>query len=165
MSEQPTTMQELPPFRAILHPHRSLGRRGFLLLMIGIGLVGFVTGMAFLAIGAWPVLGFFGLDVLLVYVAFQLNYRSGRCYELVELTPDLLKVTHVQPSGRMQSFEFNPFWVRVQLKRWKDGSHDLRLASHGRELSIGQFLTDDERCDFASALQGALLTARGGPRQ
>lgn len=164
MSEQPTAMQEPPPFRAILHPHRSLGPRGFLLLMIAVGLVSFITGLAFLAIGAWPVFGFFGLDVLLVYLAFRLNYRSGRRYELVELTRDVLKITHVQPSGRASTFEFNPFWVRVDLAQWRDGRTDLRLASHGREVSIGRFLTDDERRDFATALRGALITARGGPR-
>lgn len=152
------------PFRAVLHPHRSLSPRGFLILMTGIGLVSFVTGMVFLAIGAWPVLGFFGLDLALIYVAFRLNYRSGRRYELVELSPELLKVTHVQPSGQAQSFEFNPFWVRVRLEQWRDGSNELKLASHGRELSIGRFLTDDERRDFASVLEGALLAARGSPR-
>ena len=70
MQEKP---QETPTFRAVLHPHRSLGPRGFLILMLAIGGISFVTGMVFLSMGAWPVFGFFGLDVLLVYVAFKLN--------------------------------------------------------------------------------------------
>jgi uncharacterized membrane protein len=49
--------------------------------MIALGAISFITGVLFLAAGAWPVLGFFGLDVLLVYIAFRLNYRSGRLYE------------------------------------------------------------------------------------
>jgi len=156
-------MQDPAEFRVVLRPHRSLGPRGFLLLMIAVGLVSFVTGVAFLLIGAWPVFGFFGLDVLLVYVAFRLNYRSGRTQERLDLTPTVLKVTHVQPSGRSSSVEMNPYWVRVRLQEGADGRTDLRLASHGRELPIGRFLTDDERRRLAAALSGALQAARAAP--
>jgi uncharacterized membrane protein len=112
--------------------------------------------------GAWPVFGFFGLDVALVYFAFRLNYRSGRLHELIELTPALLTVTRVHPSGKRESFDFNPYWVRVSLTEDRQGRTELRLASHGSELSFGRFLTDDERRDFSLALAGALSTARAG---
>jgi uncharacterized membrane protein len=161
MSENDAPKQEQRAFRAILHPHRSLGPTGFLVLMLAIGAVSFVTGMVFLAMGAWPVFGFFGLDVALVYLAFRLNYRSGRLYETVELTPEMLTVTRVHPSGKRESFDFNPYWVRVLLAEGPQGRTDLRLASHGREFSFGRFLTDDERRDFSSALSGALIAARG----
>ena len=104
--------------------------------------------------------GFFGLDVLLVYIAFKLNYRSGRTYELVELSRDNLAVTHVEPSGKESRFEFNPYWVRVRLSEHVDGRTNLRLASHGEEFEFGRFLTDDEKRDFAKALSGALANAR-----
>lgn len=152
--------QEDGAFRAILHPHRSLGPRGFLVLMLAIGGISFVTGAVFLSIGAWPVFGFFGLDVLLIYVAFRLNYRSGRAYELVELTPKLLTLTLVEPSGKQKSFEFNPYWVRVRLSERPDGRTHLRLASHGRELEFARCLNDDERREFAGVLERALSTAR-----
>jgi uncharacterized membrane protein len=149
-------------FRAVLHPHRSLGPRGFLILMLAVGAVSFVTGMAFLMMGAWPVMGFFGLDVLLIYVAFKLNYRAARAYELVELTPSLLKVQQVSASGKTESFEFNPYWVRVLFTERPDGRTDLRLASHGRELEFGRLLNDEERRDFAHALRHALDQGRMG---
>jgi uncharacterized membrane protein len=110
--------------------------------------------------GAWPVFGFFGLDVALVYIAFKLNYRSGRLHELVELTPEALTVTRVHPSGKRESFDFNPYWVRVLVAEGPQGRTDLRLASHGHEFSFGRFLTDDERRDFSNALTGALIAAR-----
>ena len=86
--------------------------------------------------GAWPVFGFFGLDVALIYAAFKLNYRSGRLYETVELTPETLTITRVHPSGKQESFDFNPYWVRVRLAEVPQGRTDLRLASHGREFSF-----------------------------
>jgi uncharacterized membrane protein len=160
MSENSPANQDQRAFRAILHPHRSLGPRGFLVLMLAIGGVSFVTGMVFLAMGAWPVLGFFGLDVALVYIAFKLNYRSGRLYETVELTPEALTVTRVHPSGKRECFDFNPYWVRVFVAEGPQGRTDLRLTSHGREFSFGRFLTDEERRDFSNALTGALVQAR-----
>jgi uncharacterized membrane protein len=159
MTAKPSATQQ-GPFRAILHPHRSLGPTGFLILMLAIGGASFVTGMVFLLMGAWPVFGFFGLDVALVYIAFRLNYRAGRLYETVELTPEALTVTRVHPSGKRESFDFNPYWVRVLLAQSAHGRTELRLALHGREFVFGHFLTEDERRDFSNALTGALIAAR-----
>ena len=55
----------------MLTPHRSLSPTGFLIFMAVLGGISFVTGMVFLLAGAWPVFGFLGLDVLLVYWAFR----------------------------------------------------------------------------------------------
>ena len=165
MTEKQEQMQDEPGgFRAVLTPHRSLGPTGFLVLMAALAGISFATGIAFLLIGAWPVLGFFGLDVALVYVAFKLNYRSGRLYETVELTPAKLTWTRVHPSGRCERFDCNPYWARVNLREWPDGRTDLRLIAQGKELVFGRFLTDDERRQFAGALRGALVDARGGAR-
>lgn len=149
-------------FRAILHPHRSLGPRGFLILMLILSGISFATGLSFYLIGAWPVMGFFGLDVLLVYVAFKLNYRAARAYELIELTPETLVLTQVSASGKTRRFEFNPYWVRLVVTERPDGGANLKLASHGRELEFGRLLSDDERRDFAHAFSGALAAARSG---
>ena len=158
------TQADAEPFRALLTPHRSLSPKGFLALMIAFGAISFVTGMLFVAMGAWPVLGFFGLDVLLVYIAFRLNYRSGRRYETLELTPARFVLTRVHPSGRQEQFDCNPYWARVSLREWPDGRTALSVVSRGTELAFGTFLTDDERRDLASTLREALLVARGGAR-
>ncbi|MEL7050051.1 MAG: DUF2244 domain-containing protein [Pseudomonadota bacterium] len=147
-------------FRAVLTPHRSLSNRGFLILMTFVSVVCLGVGLFFLALGAWPIMGFMGLDILLVYWAFRVNYRSGRGYETVEVTPQQLTLTRVAPSGKEVEFNFNPYWVRVLLSEWPDGRTVLRLASHGEELVFGAFLTDDERKDFAEALRSALVEAR-----
>lgn len=147
-------------FSAVLTPHNSLGPRGFTVLMAAVGLVSFGTGLFFYMLGAWPVIGFMGLDVALIYVAFKLNFRALRLYETVDLTQDALTVTRVAPSGKSESWSFNPYWVRLSLEPRLGRSSELSIASHGRRLIIASFLTDPEREDFASALSAALSSAR-----
>jgi uncharacterized membrane protein len=161
MTDASNSNQPHEPFRAILTAHRSLPPTGFLILMGLLCAINFVVGVAFWMMGAWPVFAFCGLDVLIIYVAFKLNYRAGRRFETVDLTPELLTVTRVEPSGRRQSYAFNPYWVRVDLHEHHDGRTELVLAHHDQRLSFGRFMNDDERRDFAKALRGALLRARG----
>jgi uncharacterized membrane protein len=105
-------------------------------------------------------MGFLGLDVALIYVAFKLNYRAARLYETVDVTPETLTVTRVQPSGKEQVWRFNPYWVRVKLEERLGRASELSLASHGSRLVIASFLTDPEREDFARALSTALTAAK-----
>lgn len=145
----------------ILHPHRSLSPHGFLILMSILGGVSFIAGVIFCLIGAWPVMGFFGLDVALIYWAFKANYRSGRAYELIDLTPEVLTLTRVSPAGKSEKVEINPYWARVSLATdHPDGRTSLRIIAQGRELEFGKFLNEDERRDLADALREALIRAR-----
>jgi len=171
MDENPDPKQEGPKlerpapedrtFRTVLTPHRSLSPRGFLILMSFVVVVSFVAGMSFLAMGAWPVMGFFGLDALLIYAAFKLNYRAGRRIEAIEITPADLTITRIDPSGRRQEIALNPYWARPHLAVRPDGANRLFLRSHGRNYTVGSFLTDDERRDLATALDRALAAVRG----
>jgi uncharacterized membrane protein len=160
MTEPRPTPQDSAQFSAVLTPHRSLGPKGFMVLMGAVCAVSFGTGLLFYLLGAWPVIGFMGLDVVLIYVAFKLNFRALRLYETVDLTTDALTVTRVEPSGRAHSWSFNPYWVRVTLEPRIGRSTQLSLASHGNRLVFASFLTDDEREDFALALSAALSSAR-----
>jgi uncharacterized membrane protein len=147
-------------FRAVLRPSRSLGPRGFFVLIGCLATISLVTGVLFLVAGAWPVLGFFGLDVLLVYLAFKLNYRDGRLVETIEIAGPRLALVRVHPSGRREEFEFNPYWTRVQLEEELDGRTRLHLGSHGQRVGFGAFLSDDERRAVAWQLTAALRSAR-----
>lgn len=147
-------------FSALLTPHRSLSPTGFMVLMSAVCIVSFGTGLLFYLMGAWPVVGFLGLDIVLIYVAFKLNYRSGKLYETVDLTPDALTVTRVKPSGQIESWSFNPYWVRLNLQERIGRSSELSLASHGNRLVLANFLSDPERKDFADALSAALSAAK-----
>ncbi len=148
-------------FSAILTPHRSLSLKGFVIFMSVISLVSFAAGLIFAMIGAWPVLGFFGLDVLLIYFFFKLNYRAARAYETVDLTEKELKITRVSASGKSRSWQFNPYWVRLFVEHHPAETVRLILSSHGRELVFGECLSHEEKLDFAEALQSALHNNRG----
>jgi uncharacterized membrane protein len=83
MTPNPEHAEPSPPigrpfFERVLLPHRSLSPRGFHLLMAVLALISLAIGIGFVSVGAWPVVGFFGLEVALVYLAFRLSYRSAR---------------------------------------------------------------------------------------
>jgi uncharacterized membrane protein len=151
-------------FSAVLTPHRSLGRIGFVVLMCLIGGISFVAGLVFFIAGAWPVVGFFGLDVLLVYIAFKVSYRSAAAYEQVTMTPSTLTVRKVSHRGKVAEWTLNPVWVRLQREANEEfGIERLFLVSHGRRLPVATFLGPHEKASFASALSAALGEARRGP--
>jgi len=157
---------ELEPtiFSAQITPHRSLSHVGFLVLMLVFGGISFVTGMLFMMTGAWPICGFFGLDVLLLYWAFRLNYRHALAYEEVEVTSSRLTVRKVSHRGRAREWVLNPLWVRLVKVAHEDfGIEKLLLVSRGRQLAIANFLSPDEKASFAFELDNALSEARRGP--
>src|SRR5579864_2668780 len=142
-------------FDAVLYPHRSLPPQGFMVLMLVLSVVSFAAGVSFVLLGAWPIFGYFGLDVLLVYLAFRASYRSARMHEWVRLTEDMLTVERVGQRGERRRWQFQPFWLRVVLEE-QDESNRLVLSSHGRELVVGGFLAPAERRNLAAALKEAL---------
>ena len=156
--------QEPTIFSAVLTPHRSLSRKGFLILMTVLGLISFATGTAFLLAGAWPVFGFCGLDVLLIYFAFRLSYRRAKAYEQVTVTPSELTVRQVSHHGRISEWTLNPLWVKLdRVVHAEFGIERLFLVSHGRRLAIAGCLGPQEKESFALALSAALGEAKRGP--
>jgi uncharacterized membrane protein len=151
-------------FSAVLTPHRSLGRRGFVILMLVLGGISFTTGIVFLIAGAWPIFGFCGLDVLLVYWAFRVSYRRANAYEQVTVTPSELTVRQVSHRGRIREWTLNPLWVRLErIVHEEFGIERLFLVSHGRRLAIAACLGPQEKESFAHALSAALGEAKRGP--
>jgi uncharacterized membrane protein len=148
-------------FSATLTPHRSLGRAGFLALMAGIAVMWCATGAFLLALGAWPVLPFVGVDFLAIWLAFRLSYRAGRSYEEIEVRRDAIVVRKVSPGGREREFRFNPAWTRLAFERDEGaGVTRIVLTSRGAAVPVGAFLNPDDRTSFADALGGALAEAK-----
>ena len=147
-------------FDAILHPHRSLSRRGFAIFMGAFTAISLTVGGFFWLQGAWPVFGFFGLDILLVWWAFRRSYRTARMYETVRLTEHELVVHRIGVAGDDRSWTFQPYWLRVTMDDPPEHESQVTLTSHGQTLTVGSFLSPEERLDFAKALNEALGRCR-----
>ncbi len=150
-----------PFFKALLLPHRSLGRTGFMILMGALTFGWIVTGIIFLSQGAWPIFGFLGLDIVALYVAFRLNYRAARAREEVSVSRTSLDILKTAPSGKSQRYHFNPFWARFAVSRHEEiGITDMAVVSRDQNVPLGSFLNPDDRESFAKAFSRALATAR-----
>ena len=127
-------------FSAIITPYRSLSGAGFVIVMVAFGAVSFAAGVFFLTLGAWPVMGFLGLDVALLYAAFRLNYREATAYEEVRVTPSELTMRQVSRRGQVREWTLNPVWARLDRETHEEfGLQKLFLVSHGKRLPIASF--------------------------
>ena len=149
------TQAEPGAFHAVLTPYRSLGPSGFLILMIALGAMSFVTGMVFLRCRRLAGAGLLRprrparLHRLQAELSLRTAVRDRRRHT------GKFALTRVHPSGRQEQFDCNPYWARVNLREWPDGRTVLSVAAQGKELAFARFLTDDERRDLASALREA----------
>ncbi len=145
---------------AVLKPNRSLPNVGFCALMAALAAMSFTAGIAFVRMGAWPVFGFFGLDVLAVWLAFRLSYRQGRLCEFVRVTADHVAVARRSPSGAVRRWTVSSAFARVHIDDPVRHESQVRVSERGRTLILGSFLAPEERGDFAAALKDALARAR-----
>ena len=151
---------------ARLTPHRSLPKQGFVLLMLLIGVLALSSAAMFFVAGAWPVMAFLILDVAIIFLAFQISYRSGKAYEDVTVTADALTIKRVSAWGRVRIDRLQPAWTR--LKTAYDHEEErvlaIKLESKGEQLSVGAFMNPNDKESFALALGDALRRAKSGRR-
>jgi len=154
-----------PLFQQRLNPHRSLNAGQFrIFMMIFVVLTTSVT-IPFFILGAWPIVGFLGLDVALVYLAFRASFRQARAYEDISLNMLELHVARVSARGQRRDWRFNPRWVRLNVEEDEDfGIQRLSLQVSGRSLEIGRFLAPVERETFVKSFRAALHAAQRGPQ-
>lgn len=153
-----------PVFSAKLTPYRSLPANGFVVLMLLICALTVSTAIMFLTVGAWPIVAFLALDVAIIYLAFQLNYRAALAYEEVIITPSELIVRRVSAWGRVKVETLHPFWTRLKTAYDEDAEQVLaiKLESKGRQVPVGAFLNPDDKESFANALGDALANVKRG---
>jgi uncharacterized membrane protein len=149
-------------WRATLTPHRSLSRQGFLTLMGTIAILSFAIGLYFYAIGAWPVVGFMGLDVALVWWAFHRNFADARRAERIEITTHEVVLEKLSERHPPKQQRFIRRWVRVELEedRERELIGSLFLRFKGKRTEIASFLGAEERQAFARELQAALINPK-----
>lgn len=156
-------MAERPVFDATITPHRSLTQNGFRMVMTLVCLASIVSSIPFLLLGAWPVAGFFGLDILALFIAFRVNFRAARAFEQVIVTPLAVLLRKVTHRGQEANWRFNPAWTKIEREEDEDyGLLRLSLVSRGRKVPVADALSPEERAGFADALAAALAQARRG---
>ncbi|MBB3949940.1 putative membrane protein [Aureimonas jatrophae] len=156
-----TMAADRPLFEAMLTPYRSLGRRGFNTVMLLVGLTSLASGIVFVSNGAWPIMGFFGLDVLLLWLAFRASYRSARAREEVRVSRTELAIRKISPAGQVREARYNPFWTRFHVDRHEEiGVTRMAVTGRGRTTEIGAFLNPVDRESFAEAFGQALAEAK-----
>jgi uncharacterized membrane protein len=147
-----------PQWSVTLTPHRSLSGQGFVALMAILVFINLVGGLFFLVAGAWPITGFMGLDVLLVWWAFHKNYADAKRAERIIVAGDQVTLHRLSPNGHREELEFNRRWLRVELEfdEAREIVGRLLLSYRGVLTEVGSFLGADERRSLSKALQQAL---------
>jgi uncharacterized membrane protein len=141
-----------------LTPHRSLSRQGFLVVMTVVAVLNLIAGALFYALGAWPVLGFLGLDVALMWWAFKRNFADAARAEQIRASGDFVTLSRFGLDGSKEDTVFNRRWLRVHIEydEIREMSGRLYLRSHGVSHEIASFLGAEERQSLAKALRRAL---------
>jgi uncharacterized membrane protein len=167
MSERASTDDAVnrPVFAAEIRPHRSLGPKGFAIVMGSFAALNALISLPFFLMGAWPIVGFLGLDVLALWLAFRFSFAQARACEQVVLTYVELLIRKISSKGAEMEWRFNPLWVRLETERDEDfGMTRVAVASRGSSLDVAGALSPDERAEFADAFGRALANAKAGPR-
>lgn len=141
---------------AVLTPHRSLSELGFQRFIWVFAAMNLAVATYFWVQGAWPVMGFLGLDVFAVWLAFRLNFRAARVEECVKVSGEHLHVARRSARGASH-WAVSPLWAKVTAE-----GIGVRISAGGASMNVGAFLSPDERADFARALNDALSRARRG---
>ncbi|WP_050786101.1 DUF2244 domain-containing protein [Ahrensia sp. R2A130] len=150
-----------PLFSARLTPHRSLSPQGFRILMGFVATFCVTVGLVFLSVGLWPVTGFMGLDLLLIYMAFRASYRDGETYEDIEVSRQHVSLAHVTPKGGRREFAFPQFGTRFEVDRHEEiGITAMRIANRQETVAFGKFLNPADRESFAVEFSQALSSAK-----
>ena len=110
----------------------------------------------FISIGAWPVFGFFGLDVLLIYIFFKINFNSGKKKEIIILKKNELIIKIYNSKIIKKIYKFNPNWLKINLIKLKNKNSTLQISSKNKSIIIGSFLIHQEKINVVKSLSKAL---------
>ncbi|MFE1601244.1 DUF2244 domain-containing protein [Methylobacterium sp. ID0610] len=154
---------ERPVFAAVIRPHCSLGRTGFTVVMGGCCLVSLVTSIVFLTQGFWPIAGFFGLDMLALWLALSLSLRRGRSFEEVMISQIEILLARVSHRGERSEWRFNPLWSRLhKVEDEEYGLQSLAIVSRGQRVLVARDASPPERETIADGMTRALAEVKKG---
>lgn len=155
---QSDTAQKASHLDLVVYPHRSFKPEHFNKLLLTLLIICGLAAIRFTIVGAWPVAAFLMLDLLAIWLAFYVNNRRARICETIELTDSRLKVSRTAPNGHVESWVFEPYWVKVKLINDDKNTNRLDVSLHDQSVSLGTFLTPRERKQLYQKVQGELTS-------
>ena len=147
-------------FRAELVPHRSLSARGLNLLLLAVCILCGLNALTFVLLGAWPVAGFTGIELLLAAILFRVNARGAKSVEIISLSYDGLTVLRIAPDGAKRQATLQPAWLRLSLEDRPGRAPVLFVRERQRQIELARDLGEAEKRSLAAALALALERLR-----
>jgi uncharacterized membrane protein len=139
-------------FSRTLKRNCSISPSGLAKVFAALALVVLAIGAGFAAAGAWLILPFAGLEVLLLGVAFTLYARHAADYERLELDAGRLRV-EVADGARIARYELNG--ARVSMEEGRVMVRDAR-----EQLEVGRHLGAEARAELAAELKKRLIQGK-----
>jgi uncharacterized membrane protein len=118
--------------------------------------VSLITTTLFWSLGAWPIAGFNGGEILLAMVLLRAHARSNRQRELLLLSRASLRILRTDADGRASESSLAPGWLNVILQERPGRVPGLYLSARGRQIEVGKALGEPEKRDLAEALSAAI---------
>lgn len=137
-------------------PNCSLSPEQTLVVFCTITLVTFLISIAFVIIGAWPILLFSGMELLALGYCFYHVLCHASDYERLTIDDEKVIVETHEPD-QDQRIELSSYWSKIVLDCLPNGyCRHLILRSHGREVEFGRYISSEERLDLARLLKTRL---------
>ena len=122
-----------------------------------------LVGIIFTALGAQPVLGFMGIEIVLLYVVYRYCVRSSRMMEQLILSGRNAMFHRIDRNGNISITSFETHWLHVDIRQTDDKSSRLILVSKGRVQEVGVFLAPTEKIKLFDTLKKVLKDLRTKP--
>lgn len=147
-------------FEAELVPYRSLSPRGLAILLSFLGVVSLGVTTMFWYLGAWPIAGFNGGEMILAAVLLRAHIRSRRAREVLLLTEQTLRILRFDEDGNRDEVSLPAAWLNVVLEERPGRVPSLLVSSHRKHQEVAKMLGDADKRDLAAALKDALHRMR-----
>lgn len=158
---EPVESSDEPVFAALITPHRSLGPSALRLVITLVCIASIISSLPFVLMGAWPVAGFFGLDLLAFYIALRINARRAEGFEQIMISRVMLLLRKVSHHGRQREWQLNPRWTKLERKTHAEfGVEQLALVSRGQRVVMGADLSPEEKASLGDAVSEALARVK-----
>ena len=139
-----------------IYRNQSLTTRGLYILMFFITIPASYIGISFYVLGAWPVLGFMGFEILLIYIAFKILFYKNKFYEHIILDKEKLNILFKKKNKIIKKIELEPTWVQVKIEKIYENEDTLILSSHGKKIILANYLIPEERLKLAGKIKSGL---------